>query len=288
MPGNYNQSDSNSPRPLISREDAGRASSGFIERRCEQGDTADPYGLYSYIEQVGQSSPWQASRIRRRELVSRPSGLSVLRRQFPPVPDGTIGYLCGGVGSLVIVPLLFRPWLVTAGWDGKAQANAFGEIHATTTYLNLWSRAGGPALAQLTGAWALLAVITIALTVFATLLILRGNNGSPARVAAASTVAVAVSVIGDVFYLQSKGPELKAMVGFGGDLGAQVGLLARTLTGRGHYPMPGTADSYATTRLTTWALLACVISILAAAASLAQWNHNRKTPISTSGQTSRR
>ncbi|WP_216893760.1 hypothetical protein [Nocardia alni] len=166
------------------------------------------------------------------------------------------------------------PWLTVGGWDGRAQANAFGEIKASTVYLNIWSQSG-PGLAHLTGVWALSAVVAIVLLAFAIALILRGSSGNVAHVAAATAVVVAVSTVGDVFYLLGKGPELKAMVGFGGDLGGQLGLVARAFAGKGNYPMPGTADTYGTARLTMWALVACVMSILSAGAVLAQWNHNR-------------
>lgn len=184
---------------------------------------------------------------------------------------------------MVVLALLFRPWLTAGGWDGQAQADAFGEIHATTAYVNIWSQAG-PRMARLTGVWALLAVVAIVVTVFAVVLILRGSSGSRIHaIAATSAVAVAVSVISDVLYLQSKGPELKAMVGLGADLGSQAGLVVRAISGKGGYPMPGTVDSYASAGLTTTALLACVISILSAAAALAQWGHNRKAPLGPAG-----
>ncbi len=186
-----------------------------------------------------------------------------------------MGYVCGGMGSLIIFPLLFMPWLTVGGWDGRAQANAFGEIKASTEYLNIWSQTAS-GLAQLTGVWALSAIVAMVLLAFAVVLILRGGGGTVAHVAAATAVVVAVSTVGDVFYLLGKGPELKAMVGFGGDLGGQLGLVTRALTGKGNYPMPGTADTYGTARLTMWALVACVLSILSAAAVLAQWNHNRR------------
>ena len=73
-------------------------------------------------------------------------------------------------------------------------------------------------------------------------LVLRGDRGR-GHLVVGSTAVVAVSVVGDVFYLLSKGPDLKAMVGFSGDLGSHVGLLAYAISGRGRYPMPGTVDS---------------------------------------------
>lgn len=201
--------------------------------------------------------------------------------------EGAVGYLCGGIGTLAVFVLLFRPWLTVTGWDGRAQTNAFGEIRATTRYLNLWSRSGGPALAKVSGVWGLFAVVSGVLVVFTVLLVLRGDRGR-GHLVVGSTAVVAVSVVGDVFYLLSKGPDLKAMVGFSGDLGSHVGLLAYAISGRGRYPMPGTVDSYGTASLTTWAFLACVISILSAAAVLAQWNHNRRNSSSSAAPSSGR
>ncbi|MEV5652571.1 hypothetical protein AB0L57_30340 [Nocardia sp. NPDC052254] len=228
---------------------------------------------------MGQSNPWQKSRTGHRQEAPRPqpSDSTATRTRLPSIPSGTAGYLCGGIGSLVVFALMFRPWLTAGGWDGRAEANAFGQIHASTTYLNIWSKSG-PRLAQLTSVWPPLIVVAVTSTVFTVLLIMRGAGSRPIHIAATtSTVAVAVSVVFDVLHLQSKGPDLKAMVGLGGDLGSQAGLVYRALSGKGRYPMPGsTVDSYANAGLTGWALTACALAIVSAAAALAQWNHNRR------------
>ncbi len=236
------------PRQLDHDEDTARVSSRPCRRCREQRDTTGSNVGRRYIQQVGQSNPWQQNRIRHREAVTRPqpSDTTAPRTRFPLTLSGTLGYLCGGIGSLVVFALLFQPWLTAKGWDGQAQANAFGRIHAATTYLNVWSKSG-PQLAHLTSVWAPLIVVAVALTVSTVLLIMRGAaTGTVHAAAAISTVAVAFSVVCDVIYLQSKGSELKAMVGLGGDLGSQAGLVFRALSGKGRYPMPGsTVDSYA-------------------------------------------
>jgi hypothetical protein len=189
-----------------------------------------------------------------------------------PELAGNWSYLCGAVGSAIIFVLLFQPWLATKGWDGKAESNAFGHITATTVYLNLYSQ-DAPKWALISGVWAILASVVAVVNVIAALGLLRSRAKIFAQVAVASSAALAVLVMIELIYLDSKGPDLKKLVGFGGDLGAQIGLAIRGLL-RGYYPWPGTMDPYANSHLTATAMTALVISLVSAAAVMIQFGRD--------------
>ncbi|MEV6280207.1 hypothetical protein [Nocardia sp. NPDC051832] len=187
---------------------------------------------------------------------------------------GSWGYVIGAGGGIVTFFLLFQPWIKTSGWDGKVQANAFGRIEATTKMLNIWSRTR-PGITHITGIWAILACASILVTVFAVLAYLRLRTEPLARLAAAASVATAFFVLIAVVYINSKGPQLKAMTYRTWDLGGHVGAWLQWATGHGKPAIPGLRETpYTTARLTNWALLAGGTALGSALVTVTQWTHN--------------
>ncbi len=184
---------------------------------------------------------------------------------------GYWGYLGAVAGSIVTFVLLFQPWLSVAGADGKASANAFGRVNATTSYLNVWSSSQAPA-ARINGALALLAAATIVVTVCVVAANLRYRTEVLARAATISTVTTAVLVVLAVLYINSKAPELRAPLARTTDLGGQVGMVTSWAFGNGSLIVPGVRQvSYDTAGLTSWPLLAGATSLGSTVTALTQW-----------------
>ncbi len=193
------------------------------------------------------------------------------------------GYLCAAAGSILTFSLLFKPWLATGGPDGTIWSNAFGQTHITTTLVGLWSK-NPPAHSNLSGTWAILATIAIFLTVLAALANLRAPTEILARLTTGSAVAVALFIAFTLVYLNSKGPELRSMIGSGPptDLGTQVGYVIRWASGNGQYPLPGLRKvEFETAKLTGTALFAGATAMFSAVAAIAQWVRRMKLRRST-------
>jgi hypothetical protein len=179
------------------------------------------------------------------------------------------------VGGVVTLILLFQPWLRAAGADGKASANAFGRITATTSFLNTWSSAQPPT-ARISGALALLSAAAVVVTVCLVAANLRLRTDILSHAATVSTVTTAALVLLTVLYINSKAPELRAMLARTTDLGGQIGMVTSWAFGNGSLIAPGVRQvSYDTAGLTHWALLAGVTSLGSAVTAVAQWAYNR-------------
>ncbi|MFI5537017.1 hypothetical protein ACIA5H_11555 [Nocardia sp. NPDC051900] len=178
-------------------------------------------------------------------------------------------------GSIVTLILLFQPWLRAVGADGKASADAFGRITATTSYLNVWS-SSQPPTARISGALALLSAGAIVLTVCVVVVNLRLRTEILSRTATACAVTTAALVLLTVLYVNSKAPELRAMLARSTDFGGQVGMVTSWAFGNGSLIAPGVRQvSYNTAGLTHWALLAGITSLGSAVIAVAQWAYNR-------------
>ncbi|MGY1943030.1 hypothetical protein [Nocardia asiatica] len=188
---------------------------------------------------------------------------------------GYWGYVWAAVGSLVTLLLLFQPWMTARGADGSVSTNAFGRMQITTKFLNVWSKSG-PRPAQITGFWALLACAAIVITILAIVINLRLRIEALNRLATISALLAALLVVFTVLYVNSKGGELKAMVGRRTDLGGQVGSFINWAFGNGRLVVPGVGQvAYSSAGLTPWALLAGATSLGSAVAAVAQWIRNR-------------
>lgn len=188
------------------------------------------------------------------------------------------GYLAAAVGSVITFVLLFQPWLAIAGADGKISTNAFGRITTTTSMVGLWSSSPPPS-AKVSGLWGVLAGVAVVVTVATVVLNLRARTKTLSRLAAGSTVSVAVFVVFALIYINGKGNDLRAMIGSGRprDMGTQIGLLIRTVAGNGQYPVPGLRTvSYASPTLTTSGIAAGATSLASAVVAVAQLLHGSR------------
>ncbi len=226
-----------------------------------------------------QPTPWQSDEARDGRSAQQNTAKSgaVPAKAILLALRGHWGYVWAAVGSLVTLVLLFQPWLTAAGADGKVSTNAFGRMEITTRFLNIWSRSAPPG-ARVTGFWALLASAAIIVVVFSVVVNLRLRIEALNRLTTLATLAVAVFVVITVLYINSKGPELKAMVGRRSDLGGQIGSLMNWAFGNGRLVVPGIGQvAYTSATLTPWSLLAGVTSLGSAVAALTQWIRNRSS-----------
>ncbi|MFF7943241.1 hypothetical protein ACFZC5_26315 [Nocardia gamkensis] len=222
-----------------------------------------------------QPTPWSAKDTRLERLPSTATGrLAGLRADLSTL-DGHWGYLSAAVGSVVTLILLFQPWLRAAGADGKASANAFGRITATTSFLNTWS-SEQPPTARISGALALLSAGAVVVTVCLVAANLRLRTDTLSHAATVSTVTTAALVLLTVLYINSKAPELRAMLARTTDLGGQIGMVTSWAFGNGSLIAPAIRQvSYDTAGLTHWPLLAGLTSLGSAVTAVAQWAYNR-------------
>jgi hypothetical protein len=231
--------------------------------------------------------PQHASSAMRWRALSNFSGLG-----GPPVfLRGRWSSICAAAGCIIIVILLFEPWITVNGWDGKAQVDGFGQISATTEYLNLWSQHGAP-IPSIGGTWAILICINAVIVVCTVILSIFNPAPILKRVGATCTVVVAILVCLTADHTYSKGPEVKDMIGHASDLGGQIGLLMQGAFG-GEWILPGLhTDRWGTARLTPWAILAIAVAVVSAMTVLSGWitrrpsrmPHPRSSPTGTAGE----
>ncbi len=226
-----------------------------------------------------QPTPWQSNETGdSRSTQTNGAKSSVVPanlRSIQAALRGYWGYVWAAVGSLATLILLFQPWMTAAGADGRVSTNAFGRMQITTRFLNVWSQSAPPA-AKITGFWALLACAAITITILVVVINLRLRIDALSRLATLSTLAAALLVVFTVLYVNSKGGELKAMVGRRSDLGGHIGSLMNWAFGNGRLVVPGVGQvAYTSAGLTPWALLAGVTSLGSAVAALTQWIRNR-------------
>ncbi|MEU2034961.1 hypothetical protein [Nocardia amamiensis] len=221
-----------------------------------------------------QPTPWSVKDIRAESAPIAASGRLAGCRAHLSTLNGYWGYLGAVAGSIVTLILLFQPWLTAAGADGKASANAFGRITATTSYLNVWSSSQPPA-ARISGAPAILSAAAIVVTVCVVAANIRYRTEVLSRMATVSTVTVAALVLLTVLYINSKAPELRATLTRTSDLGGQAGMVMSWAFGNGSIVVPGIRQvAYDTAGLTRWAMLAGGTSLASAVTAIAQWVHD--------------
>ncbi|WP_280363647.1 hypothetical protein [Nocardia wallacei] len=193
------------------------------------------------------------------------------------VPQRDRGHLVAAVANLVTFGLLFRPWLTVDGVDGKARADAFGRVEATTSYLGAWSKPS-PFTASISGMWAVLVAAAIVVMVTAVALNLRLRSAALSRVATVSGFAVAILVLVVMAHLDSRAAQLYEMTSRSWDMGGQIGSWIQWAVNDGDLVLPGARFSapYSTTSFTPAALTATTTSLGAAVVSGAQWWSSRR------------
>ncbi|MBF6169885.1 hypothetical protein [Nocardia blacklockiae] len=198
------------------------------------------------------------------------------------------GHLLAVAANIVTFALLFRPWLTVDGVDGKARANAFGRIQATTSYMGAWSKPS-PFTASISGTWAVLASAAIVVLVTAVALDLRLRSRALSRVATVSALAAAVFVLLVMWHLDSRAPQLYEMTARTWDVGGQIGSWIQWATNDGDLVLPGARFSapYSTTTFTPAALTATTTSLAAAVVTAAQCWISRRGEIAAAASDSR-
>ncbi|WP_280249868.1 hypothetical protein [Nocardia abscessus] len=226
-----------------------------------------------------QPTPWQSNKTGDGRSAQQDQAVGGIAPGSPQAIRAALrgywGYVWAAVGSLVTLVLLFQPWITAAGADGRVSTNAFGRMEITTRFLNAWS-ASRPRTPHVTGFWALLACAAIVIAILAIVINLRLRIDALSRLATIATLVTSLFVLFTVLYINSKGPELKAMVGRSSDLGGQVGSLINWAFGNGRLVVPGVGQvAYTSAGLTPWALLAGATSLASSVAAVTQWIRNR-------------
>lgn len=161
-------------------------------------------------------------------------------------------YVVAALGNIAVFFMLFQTWLVTPNWSGFNAVDAFGTTHTTTTHINLWSQQQPPGT-SVTGVWGILATISIFFSVFAAIQAVYRGTRITCLITVVSSVAVALFVIIDLFYIRSKQIPIQTMTGMGNDIGAHLGLVIMALRGTSAYPWPGVQYVLNAAHLTAWA-----------------------------------
>lgn len=224
---------------------------------------------------MGAPTPWQAARAVRQQpephskLVA--AGKFRLEPHSYPLLPGQLRqnwpYALAAVGNIAVFFMLFQTWLVTPNWSGSNAVDAFGTTHTTTTHINLWSQEQPPGT-TVTGAWGILAGISIFFTVFAAIQAVYRGTKATGFVTSAASVAVALFVLIDLFYIRSKQVPVQMMTGMGNDLGAQLGLVMMALRGSGAYPWPGVQYVLNAAHMTQWAWSTAMVALGSAAVAV--------------------
>ncbi|MCU1648173.1 MAG: hypothetical protein JWN03_8448 [Nocardia sp.] len=224
-----------------------------------------------------QPTPWQA-RLQTPQQKGKPlvrHASRTLRHLvgasiFLPRFHAMLVQLITATGCVLLLLVLFQPWIAASGVDGKVDSNAFGTLHITTSLVSLWS-SSPPHRAAISGTWGILTGLSALGGLCTILANLRTQRALGSYAVATLTAAAAIFSSATLLYLNSKSGDLKSMLGSGPalDLGTQAGLIIRWMSGNGDYPVPGLHKvSYSTARLTGWAMLAATVSILTAATSI--------------------
>jgi hypothetical protein len=191
--------------------------------------------------------------------------------------SGHWGYLFAALGNCIVFSILFEPWVDAKALDGKIKATPFGKLQISSSLVSLWS-GSPPAQVKVTGTWAVLATVTVIVTVFAVTVNIWARTEILARLSTGSSIATALLIVVTLVHMNGKAPELRSMLGYGNprDLGSQIGMIVRWATGNGRYPMPGARQvTWTTASLTAWAWFATVVAIASALAAIAQWVRNQ-------------
>jgi hypothetical protein len=198
----------------------------------------------------------------------------------PLLPAGQVRrawrYAAAAVGSVAVFIMMFQTWMQASERSGIISVDAFGTIHTTTTYLNLFSSSYShqlPPGVAVSGIWGMLATIAIFVTVFAAIQAVYRGTRTAGLVAAVAATVVAVIVLIDVFYLDTKKFTEQVSMKMNNDLGSHIGLVISALRGTGNYPWPGVPYPIGPDTLTPWAFIASAVAFLSAAlAAIQAWH----------------
>ncbi|WP_280443939.1 hypothetical protein [Nocardia brasiliensis] len=236
-----------------------------------------------------QPTPWQAgknppgrigtqSRTARAETSRRIEVSHIVTALGPRVASlrGQWGYLLAAIGNLVTFTVLFQPWVNAATLDGRIKATPFGKFEISSSLVNLWAGAP-PKPVTVNGTWAVLATVAATFTISAVVVNLWARAEILCRLAAGSSIAMALFVVFALVHMNRKAPELRDMLAYSPkDVGGQIGLLMRWINGNGQYPVPGLHKvSITTASLTSWAWFAAAMAVVSAVAACVQWTRNR-------------
>lgn len=202
-----------------------------------------------------QSTPWQAAGSR--------GGQDPQRGAHKSISEGW-PYLLVALANAAVLYLMFKPWLSAYGWDGTATVNAFGRFRRTTKHLNLWSQSPPPG-PTISNTWAVLATTAILITVAAAVWASRQRSAAAETLTAVAASAAALLVAMDLYTLNAAIPQVGAALAMSKDLSAQLGLAIGALRGSNEYPWPGKESQLRTAGLTSTALFALAITVVAAA-----------------------
>ncbi|ONM48813.1 hypothetical protein [Nocardia donostiensis] len=232
-----------------------------------------------------QPTPWRlnASGAAGTETPAAPEPRSTqrvaeIRARLAPL-RGRWGYVCAAIGGFFTLILMFQPWLMATGPNGKASATPFGRIDAATQYMDVWSSAGPSKTAKINGVLGILAAAAIIVTISAVVIYLRTRSEAMAKAATIGSVAVAILVVVTLLYMNSKGAELKNMTVRKWDIGGQVGSLMGWAFGNSDLMLPGIRETQyvASATLTPPAMIAIAASLASAVAAVAQWIQSQGT-----------
>ncbi|WP_280351537.1 hypothetical protein [Nocardia abscessus] len=201
-------------------------------------------------------------------------------------------YWSAAVGCAITFVLLFQPWLTTGtgGTDGVIQANAFGRIHVTTSWVDLWAQKSVPD-PKASGMWGILTSVAIVIAVCSVAANSVARAEALTHLVIVATVFVSIFTIATALYLNSKGDELTRVVSYetARDPATQVGLLIRWAKGHDNYPVPGFRQVTYSTHSLTWPAIAAVgVSLLSAMAVIAQWTQTTRISSSERERRTRR
>lgn len=231
-----------------------------------------------------QPNPWQARSARRPDpsaAAPTPVAPQGIRDLYPrwlrgPLRERPWGYLVAGGASIVCFILLFQTWLYASGPDGVARTDAFGHEHLTTEYLTYWS-SHHPSLPRISGEWAIFTSAAAFATVAVAVVYLWFRSELFALGTVVSSAFLSIAVLSTLVHVDSKGPEMKAVLARNTDLGGQVGMVLAWAFGRGPLVIPGTSVvPYTTAALTSSAFAAVALSLGSATLVAAQWAYDHR------------
>lgn len=168
-------------------------------------------------------------------------------------------YIVVAASGVVLLFMMFQPWVTASNWNGSASVNAFGRIVHSTRNMTIWTQSA-PASARIDGVWAILATIAILVEVMAAIQAVLRRNELSGSVAAIAAIVVTLLVLIDVLNLDRSTPEIVASLGKGNDLGSQLALVVGAVRGTSAYPWPGKEVPLKTSGLTLWALASMLVA----------------------------
>ncbi|WP_280270413.1 hypothetical protein [Nocardia wallacei] len=138
------------------------------------------------------------------------------------------GFLCAAALSLATIVLLFQPWLVAQGPNGRVLANAFGRTQSPTDSNTAHTWGEGVHPTHISAAWGILTAAAAIATVLAIVLYLREGSTALALLVLGCSAGQALSVFCTLLYLNGKGPTFQTVVE-----GSHTGGLRDLLSGNG-------------------------------------------------------